>query len=392
MVETNTGHEPDEYALQVASEAPPTTFIGKVKSTPGYIFTSTIIHKIPILRVPIHKGIRIVKRARSMAQKTTPEGQYQSVIGKDGSSNSQGKWNAMHIAEAEIKGARVLDLGCNEGFFIEKFLEMGAETATGVDKDTILLRRARKRIPNANFVDAFWDDFLEAQADDSFDLIIMLSAIHYSPNYHEILRKINRVLSPKGVVYLEGSVSGYRTNFLVPVDRGSGASADTVYHFTSESFSRILSDQFTVRYVNRSVDQPGDPIPRHMYKLTPKLRTCLIVTGRSASGKTTLSQRIGHAGFTHIEIDKLAKMLLQSKLTGLGRELAEHFKPRQLNKVYEYLLADQDRLDQFTKFLIRNCKDAKDIVMEGVILNDDVYRAHIVGLLEENGFFVKTIS
>ncbi|PHR93595.1 MAG: hypothetical protein COA69_02860 [Robiginitomaculum sp.] len=389
MTSTETEHTPDNHEQQTTF-VEPKTFVQKVKSKRIYVYASTAVHKVPILRDTIHKIINKIK-ARPMAQKTTPEGQYQSVVGKDGSSNSQGKWDAMKVPANEIEGARVLDLGCNEGFFIEKFMSLGASAATGVDKDTILLDRARKRVPGANFVDAFWDDFLGAQADNSFDLIIMLSAIHYAPNYHQILRKINRVLAPGGTFYLEGSVGGFLTNLLVPVDRGQGAGADTVYHFTHASFARILSDQFTLRYINRSVDQPGDPIPRHMYKLTPKLRTCLIVTGASASGKTTLSQRIELADFTHIEIDKLTKMLMQTKLTGLGRDMAEKFSPRQLNKVYEYLLEDQTRLDQFTKYLIRNCKDTKDIVMEGVILNDDAYRARIIGLLEDDGFFVRTI-
>lgn len=317
--------------------------------------------------------------------------QYQSVGGKTGSSKSQEKWDALQVKS--FSGLNVLDLGCNEGFFIGKSLECGAGRAVGVDLNEELIAKAREHIPGGEFVHSNWEDYLDNLDANSFDVVIMLSALHYSKDYIATLRKISRVLKAEGQLILECSVDPTVLGcHYIPVTRGNPPFTDTVYHFTRRKLHQVAEDAFFIRYVNKSVMQPGDPIPRFIYNLHPKKPFCLLVTGKSGSGKTALTNLIGtnNAEFEVVSLDHFILALAQKKYTELGSFLAEKNTPGRIDILYSELLSSEN-VGVFVDYVVRECPGYKNVLIEGAILDDKNFRGKLVSSLENHRNFIVRI-
>jgi SAM-dependent methyltransferase len=103
------------------------------------------------------------------------------------------------VSDEELRDARVLDLGCGEGWFTTIALERGARTIVGVDPSALMLERARASIvdPRVSFVHTFAEDaFFEA---DSFDLVASVLALHYVEDYTGVVAAVARWLAPRGL-------------------------------------------------------------------------------------------------------------------------------------------------------------------------------------------------
>ncbi|WP_461007829.1 class I SAM-dependent methyltransferase [Streptomyces capparidis] len=95
-------------------------------------------------------------------------------------------------------GAAVLDLGCGGGVPLARDLAAAGHRVTGVDISGTQVRRARERVPRAEFVraDATAVDFAEA----SFDAVVCLYALIHMPLAEQppLLGRIARWLRPGG--------------------------------------------------------------------------------------------------------------------------------------------------------------------------------------------------
>src|SRR6185437_14782031 len=131
---------------------------------------------------------------------------YQSFEGEAGDSNSAEKLARIDMP-ADLTGKGVLDLGCNEGFFCIEAKKRGAAHVVGVDANEKWIELARKRAAEANVeVDFIKGDFLEVK-NRSFDLILMLSALHYASRPKAVLRRVHQLLSPNGLFILECGIT-----------------------------------------------------------------------------------------------------------------------------------------------------------------------------------------
>ena len=316
-------------------------------------------------------------------------GQYQSVAGKDGSSKSQQKWEALKVSEAS--GKAVLDLGCNEGFFVEKFLEVGAERAVGVDLNNQLIEMAKERVPSAEFYADNWENFLQDQKEDSFDIIIMLSALHYSKNYRKTFERINRILKPNGVFIIEASVDPNKHGYMVPVERTSDIGTDTVYHFTGPALLQLAEKWFGVRWVSQSVMQPGDPVKRAIYYLHPKRPYAVLVFGKSGSGKSRFLSEVISKNVNLFYIDKFVLQLMETKHTELGRLMKLSHEVGRLDYVYDMLI-ETGKWRDLLKFVIRHFEGSDSVAIESTILGHKEFRDELKNELSRSGYMVTEID
>jgi SAM-dependent methyltransferase len=257
---------------------------------------------------------------------------YQSFADRPGSSPSLEKWKALGITN--FSGRDVLDLGCNEGFFIAKVLEHGARSAIGVDLDAATLEGARVRVPDGSFVHEHWSDYIAKQPASSFDIVMLLSAMHYAPQAIYLLREIRRVLRHDGMLVLEASVAPGAEAFMTGVTRGRPPFTDTVYHPTGRKLDQLLFKEFSVRYVGESVMQPGDPMPRHIYHAFPRMPVAVLIRGRPGVGKSDLARLLEPAAPTY-SMDLYALHVLDNDQTALHEVVKDAYQPGRIDYIYE---------------------------------------------------------
>lgn len=104
-------------------------------------------------------------------------------------------------APVQLAGARVLDVGCGSGYFVNRLAEFGAREATGVDLMPARVEAARTRYPSSRFVCANAAELPFADAE--FDVVTQftcLSSVLDGNLRSAIAADIWRVLRPGGVV------------------------------------------------------------------------------------------------------------------------------------------------------------------------------------------------
>ncbi|WP_327721754.1 class I SAM-dependent methyltransferase [Streptomyces sp. NBC_00490] len=94
-------------------------------------------------------------------------------------------------------GGTVLDVGCGSGEPVARTLAAAGYRITGIDISEVQVRRARERVPHADFI----PDATAACFDDaSFDAVVCLFALIHIPQAEQppLLRKICGWLRPGG--------------------------------------------------------------------------------------------------------------------------------------------------------------------------------------------------
>jgi ubiquinone/menaquinone biosynthesis C-methylase UbiE len=100
----------------------------------------------------------------------------------------------------EVKGLRILDLACGNGYLSRRFARQGA-MVTGVDSNEPLIERIRERESQEklgityHFADAAHLDML---TDDTFDVVICNMALMDIENAAGAIQEVARVLRPAG--------------------------------------------------------------------------------------------------------------------------------------------------------------------------------------------------
>lgn len=269
---------------------------------------------------------------------------YQMFNDQPGDSNSPAKLTAIKMP-TDLRGKRVLDAGCNEGFFCNEAHLRGSPDVVGIDCNAHLVARAKRRFPECAFHTC---PVLECSV-GTFDLILCLSAIHYSGGLHEHghwIVKLTSMLRPGGLLILECGVIE-RTDE-EPVGRWIRRhTGDKRWYPTREALEEyVASLGLDVKCVGPSVAQRGDPTPRsvfHISNTAPVLeRTVIYVTGKPDIGKTTLAAQFHIHGFETVRVDRVMvdlgyqkgllagqlKRCSDRELKNIGIEIARHILER----------------------------------------------------------------
>ena len=93
---------------------------------------------------------------------------------------------------------QILDLCCGAGQTTQ-FLVKYSNHITGLDASPLALERAKKRVPQANYVEGLAEELPFAEA--SFDLVQTSVALHEMKpaQLNDILQEVYRVLKPQGI-------------------------------------------------------------------------------------------------------------------------------------------------------------------------------------------------
>jgi SAM-dependent methyltransferase len=184
------------------------------------------------------------------------EEEYESFDDRPGFSDSAAKWRALGLGP--LDGLALLDVGCNEGYFVGRARAEGAAFACGFDAEPEVIDEARRRFPDAAFVAHDWDEPWAGAIPrvGDYDVCLMLSVFHYSEHPAELLARVAEALRPGGLLVLEVGVAegpGER----VRVERAH----DTTWHFTRSGLDALLTG-WVVEGERPSIGQATDPVPR----------------------------------------------------------------------------------------------------------------------------------
>lgn len=97
------------------------------------------------------------------------------------------------------KDAKVIDLGCGIGYFLDEMKTRGYADVTGI---TLSIDDANASIGKGHRVSRSDMNFLSA-ADESQDLLFCRHSLEHSPFPYITLLEYNRVLKPGGYLYIE---------------------------------------------------------------------------------------------------------------------------------------------------------------------------------------------
>ncbi|GHA12378.1 class I SAM-dependent methyltransferase [Oceanisphaera arctica] len=207
--------------------------------------------------------------------------QYQSFPGVKGSSTSLQKLAALRLPS--LTGKRFLDVGCNEGFFCGYALFNCASQVVGMDKSAHAISKASVRFPDAEFINQSWDSLPTGP----FDVITLLSALHYAEDQAELIHKLMALLADNGLLVLELSLAPGKQDEWVKVKRA----IDERYFPTRNKLNKILQG-YAWKVIGHSVMQAGDPQQRYVVHIRKFKPYAWLLMQEPASGKSTISRRM----------------------------------------------------------------------------------------------------
>ncbi len=116
------------------------------------------------------------------------------------------RWTGRHAvsleAAGDLRGKRILDLGCGNGWFEAGAVKRDCWRAVGVDRDPERLASARQEVASAAFLRAVPPEL--PFRNGKFDLAVMWEVMEHLPRGREgeCLRAVRRTLKPDGRLFL----------------------------------------------------------------------------------------------------------------------------------------------------------------------------------------------
>ena len=299
---------------------------------------------------------------------------YQDFGSTDGgNSKSQAKLDALHLEyldHLKSRRVRVLDLGCNEGFFCDAVgRHLDADYVLGIDSDQDYVERARTRFPQLEFRHQSWWQV----EDGEFDVILFLSAVHYEKDQVGLFQFLSRKLRPGGVLILECGIA--EALMVHPEEKWVIAHrADGLFRYpTYRHLMNGLLAPFSVKYIERSVPQGGDPVGRHVLHCWSKRQDVILMSGKSGRGKTELARGLGQSPDVQtIHTDLLILRLLTDHYLegfGLALKLRSFFEwPANIELIQRYL-QDHALIEDYLDLLMLTVdRDCATVIIEGAFL------------------------
>lgn len=307
---------------------------------------------------------------------------YQSFPWQAGDSRSFEKLAALYLPT--LQGKSVLDVGCNAGFFCGWADFQGAAKVRGIDSNPAFIDQAKLWFEGCAFACMSWEDL----GPEKYDLILCLSAIHYAKDQQGLLDSLMSRLNPGGLLVLELGVAPGEAAEFVPVKR----SIDTRFFPTKAKLQAMLAP-YAFKYIGPSVDQAGDPLPRHVYHVCNALPLAVLFLDEHYTGKTRAA-----AGMIRPEIPRLSGDGIYRRIADCKLDAPEALRALispapgtgHIDSAAVTLAACEAGLLPQLAGLYIQLAGGKDFVLDTYI--PEAYRGALAEKLERAGFFVANVS
>lgn len=186
----------------------------------------------------------------------------------------------------DVKGKKVLDIGCGGGIYSKAFVKMGASEVCGLDFSKELLSAAKENCKEYTNTYFRLGNALDTGLDEEqFDIVLLRAVIHHIEDLNTCLKEIYRVLKPNGILLVQDRTP---EDCLLP-----GSSTHIRGYFFTQ-FPQLIHKEISRRYASDIVYQVLQDVgfgntneyklweTRKIYKLIDELEVDLLNrTGRS---------------------------------------------------------------------------------------------------------------
>lgn len=117
-----------------------------------------------------------------------------SIKGLEGA----GEWHELKRMLPDLRGKRVLDLGCGFGWHCRYAIENGAKSVIGVDISEMMINEANKKTAS-DYIRYICMPIEDIDfSEDSFDIVISSLTLHYVSSFEAVLTNIKKWLVSGG--------------------------------------------------------------------------------------------------------------------------------------------------------------------------------------------------
>ena len=201
--------------------------------------------------------------------------------------DENGLWHVLlsrfkEILGDRLKGARICDIACGEGYLSRFLAQLGPREVIGIDISSELIDVATRRSNSQNLSYRVDDaQHLRTFSDASIDIAVSQLAIMDIPDHRALFGSVRRVLKAGGVFVFSLLHPCFETPFHAPdespflVDESGNAIAYIIRRYTSEGFwqsggtgvrghmgayhrklSTLLNDLFAAGFLLDKLDEP----------------------------------------------------------------------------------------------------------------------------------------
>src|SRR5262245_11379044 len=147
-----------------------------------------------------------------------------------------------------VKGKRVLDLACGEGYG-SKMMAATASSILGIDIDDQTIQHAKEKYGTENLQFVAGSILSVPIADDHFfDIIVCFEAIEHIDDHEKLLNEVKRLLKPDGI-FIVSTPNKHLYHY-----EARDENPFHVKELTFEEFQRLLSRHFkSVRFLGQRI-------------------------------------------------------------------------------------------------------------------------------------------
>lgn len=109
-----------------------------------------------------------------------------------------GEWHQLQPLFPDLKGKRVLDLGCGYGWHCKYAVQMGASEVLGIDSSEKMIERANTDNADQRITYKVCGIDEYVYPENTYDLVISNLVLHYIKNLEEVYQNVYRTLKSGG--------------------------------------------------------------------------------------------------------------------------------------------------------------------------------------------------
>ena len=125
---------------------------------------------------------------------------YKELRSKSNSANNLEEKPELLSLLPDLKGKKVLDLGCGYGEWCKIYSEMGASYVKGIDISSKMLEVAKSECSQFSNIEFGLLDMVKLdELNETFDVVVSSLAVHYVEDFEKLCKDVKKILNKDGI-------------------------------------------------------------------------------------------------------------------------------------------------------------------------------------------------